>query len=300
MRVASPGTVTAFVTAAALAFGCGKAASVFLDLPERPEEETGTATGGRVPPSAEEAVPQGAGAMVAGEPRQAPAIERTLDPDSVVALLPKDAAGNVDWVAALSTGVIAPRTSLPGSPPAEVLTGFRFDFRYQGGFNAYFPHSAHVSWLSCDGCHLTIFPIRGDRPSMAAINDGEACGRCHGKVAFPASTCERCHSAMTLPEGRLKPELLGDIVFSRAAVSEEAGGFPAARFRHWVHRIRYRCMACHPGVFGLRAGETRITMADMENGASCGACHNGEASFALTECNRCHLPLSDEAQDTVP
>jgi c(7)-type cytochrome triheme protein len=35
---------------------------------------------------------------------------------------------------------------------------------------------------------------RGANPiSMVKIVNGEFCGRCHGRVAFPISNCARCH-----------------------------------------------------------------------------------------------------------
>lgn len=51
--------------------------------------------------------------------------------------------------------------------------------------------------------------------------------------------------------------------------------------------IKDNCKACHNAIFNLRA-KKRFTMADMEKGASCGACHNGKASFKLDECAKCH------------
>ncbi len=299
-RLTSPRLLAGFLVAATLVFGCGKAAAVFFDLPQESEEERAQREARRARASRDTAALRQLEAAFAQDTlRQPPAIEGTLDPDSVVALLPQDAAGNIDWVAALRDDVVRPRTALPGSPPVQPLTGFRFDFRYEGGFNASFPHSAHVQWLSCDGCHLEIFRYRGERPTMEAINNGEKCGRCHGKVAFPTSTCERCHQAMSMPEGRMQPELLGDIVFRRPDDTAAAGGFPPARFQHWVHRIRYRCMACHPGQFRLRSGEAPIKMSDMQGGRSCGACHDSRTAFGLTECNRCHVPVAAPGTDSV-
>lgn len=79
----------------------------------------------------------------------------------------------------------------------------------------------------------------------------------------------------------------GDVVFKR----EGGGGTPPAVFPHWVHRIWYRCYACHPGLFEMKAGEAKITMDAIQEGRACGTCHNGKVAWAVTfeTCNRCHV-----------
>ena len=50
--------------------------------------------------------------------------------------------------------------------------------------------------------------------------------------------------------------------------------------------IKNNCKACHKeGTNKLG----RFTMADMEQGKSCGACHNGKKAFELDNCEKCHL-----------
>jgi len=59
-----------------------------------------------------------------------------------------------------------------------------------------FPHKSHEVWHSCDNCHPNIFskkPNREKISSMRKIKNGEFCGRCHGKVAFPVKQCKLCH-----------------------------------------------------------------------------------------------------------
>ena len=230
-----------------------------------------------------------------------PPIERTLNLDSALALLPTDAAGQVDWGAAIRQTVIKPRRRLPGGDAPPDMTGFAFDFAYQGPapmFDAVFPHSGHVRWLRCENCHPTIFRYRNTPPTMAAINQGESCGQCHGKVAFPATSCWRCHVAMPAPEGPparpAKP--LGDLVLARRTDSTlTEGGLPRARFAHWVHRIRFDCATCHEELFPMRAGADTLTMDGMRGGKSCGRCHDGASAFGLLECNRCHVPAASGA-----
>lgn len=47
------------------------------------------------------------------------------------------------------------------------------------------------------------------------------------------------------------------------------------------------CRACHDVLFDLRK-KRHYSMAEMEKGKSCGACHNGKKAFPLTGCARCH------------
>lgn len=61
-------------------------------------------------------------------------------------------------------------------------------------------------------------------------------------------------------------------------------------FNHKDHlrqkSIKNNCKACH------KEGTNKLgshSMADMEKGKSCGACHNGQKAFALADCERCHV-----------
>ena len=60
--------------------------------------------------------------------------------------------------------------------------------------------------------------------------------------------------------------------------------------KHFLQEgIKNNCKACHNAIFNLRAKpRTRFTMADMEKGKSCGACHNGKRAFGLADCIKCH------------
>ncbi len=288
------GSALTVVLAALAGLTCGKASEVFFDLPQQPDEPT--------PASASAAVPIDAYApQETGPP---PTLETLDDPDSVLALLPRDAAGYVDWMAAIREGLIRPRRDLPGEPAGPNLSGFEFDFRFQGMvemFDAFFPHSAHVQWLDCKTCHPGIFPYRGIEITMAAINQGEYCGRCHAQVAFPASNCGRCHTQMQTGEGTGIASLGGDLRLNRAGAASDTtsvgvGGMARALFPHWVHRIRYRCSACHPRLFEARRGSSSVTMADLQSGKACGACHDGQSAFGVLQCNRCHVPVEADPE----
>lgn len=50
-----------------------------------------------------------------------------------------------------------------------------------------------------------------------------------------------------------------------------------------------KCSECHNALFTTRAHHFKVTMAEMQKGRSCGACHNGQRAFDVKEnCNRCH------------
>jgi c(7)-type cytochrome triheme protein len=80
----------------------------------------------------------------------------------------------------------------------------------------------------------------------------------------------------------------GDVVFKREG--GEAGTAPTV-FPHWVHRIRYKCYACHPEIFEMKAGANKVTMEAIRGGKFCGTCHNGKIAWGVTfeTCNRCHV-----------
>lgn len=248
-----------------------------------------------------------------------PEIEKTLNPDSVVAMLPRDNAGNIDWMEALRQEIIRPRDGIDGprTPPPGNFE-FEFDFYFPGPaemFDAYFPHSAHTEWMECAQCHPRIFRTRPVQIQMADVFAGKYCGECHGKVAYPVMTgCENCHTGLAQPPDRAQPELIGTIEMRRASeiiaerdsiAAAAAGtppepdsvasdsttaqtrsgprvtfdGLPKARFPHWVHRIRFRCKTCHMDIFEPKAGTNAVTMADIEAGEACGNCHNGDVAF---------------------
>jgi c(7)-type cytochrome triheme protein len=284
-----PVKVLAILLCLTVAASCSrKAMSLFFDVPESPPQAG---------PAAAERSTSTAEVLVFAQDTIRPPIESVQDPDSVRSLLPKDAAGGIDWVAALREDVVRPRGNLPGDPRRPDMSGFAFDFLYEGPapmFDASFPHSAHVEWLDCRTCHPAIFPYRDAEISMSSIGEGEHCGACHGPVAFPATNCQRCHAQMP---GSAEPDLLGDVRLARAGGG--AGPFPPALFPHWVHRIRYQCAACHPALFTAEAGADTISMAMIGEGQACGRCHDGTLAFGSTleSCNRCHVPVQAQPSE---
>ncbi len=294
------------VTVVAVALpACRQALGTVFDVPPpkpAPQGPAGTAAGSATTAAA--ALP----ALVPPADTVRPPIEAFLDPDSVRARLPRDHAGNIDWVRALRDSVIRPRQSLPGRlPPPTPGFQFAFDFWFPGPdttFDARFPHSVHTEWLACQQCHPRIFPYRNTPVKMADVFQGKFCGECHGKVAYPVLTgCERCHTRLSMPADRARPEFIGSVQLSRVktdsgnAAGVEVDQLPRATFPHWVHRLRYRCKVCHMDVFEPRAGSNSVTMRDISEGRACGLCHDGQTAFraGFGACDRCHLPATPTA-----
>lgn len=113
--------------------------------------------------------------------------------------LPKDRYGLIDWAKIVRGNLVNPRFSLDPNdeemPPMDldVLIPAKGDFVD----DVIYPHQMHTWWLKCEICHPKIFvPARGQNDmSMVGIVQGNWCGRCHGKVAFPLTDCKRCHSS---------------------------------------------------------------------------------------------------------
>jgi len=63
---------------------------------------------------------------------------------------------------------------------------------------------------------------------------------------------------------------------------------------HFDYLGRKVCTDCHHKIFYIQKDKNpEFSMADMEKGKSCGACHNGEKAFSVTDsCSSCH-PTKD-------
>ena len=67
---------------------------------------------------------------------------------------------------------------------------------------------------------------------------------------------------------------------------------PPVIYPHWLHQVFFQCKACHNESFNMTRNSSDITHVKMNEGAQCGACHNGKVSFDASidgECMRCHM-----------
>lgn len=125
------------------------------------------------------------------------AVRVLQDPADAMQGFPRDNSGVIDWVQVLEKGMVDPRAGLQ---EGDEMTTVDFDviFKNTGSMPfVRYPHRQHTEWLTCKNCHPKIFlPQKGGNPvTMATIMQGNYCGVCHGKVAFPPTkNCGRCHS----------------------------------------------------------------------------------------------------------
>ena len=302
MRSATAAAVLTLGLAVGFA-ACGSVVRVFLDLPERQPPQ---------PMALDSATAE---RLVGARPPELPppAIESIHDVDSVLALLPRDHAGAIDWVAADRNGTIRPRATRRDAPP-DSTSGFGYDFYIWDGDGpeAFFPHSTHSRWLACETCHGSIYRYRDRTRPSANPHGSESCGRCHGSIAFRIQDCERCHQQADLPPARQGPVRSSTIHFQRpdsaalaqrSAVSPGAKLYPPAFFPHFEHRLRYRCKACHEEPFALDGRSAVLTQEEAHGSGTCGSCHNGRDAFAagLGSCERCHAssPSAVAARDSI-
>ncbi len=76
----------------------------------------------------------------------------------------------------------------------------------------------------------------------------------------------------------------GDITF-------KAGKAGDVIFRHDSHGpdAGLTCTDCHDSLYITKEKDKRVTMAQMQKGKSCGACHNGKRTFDVkSDCRKCH------------
>lgn len=183
--------------------------SLFFDIPPPTAQEKAAEAAAKqaeAQAAAAQAAAQSGKPAVAEEEGERLEIETILDWERASEMLPRDDIDEVDWMAALREGVIKPRARITGQgdPQAKL---FKFDFYFAGPdpeSDAFFPHSSHTEWLTCESCHPAIFPYRdlglaGSEDygiTMDQVFEGEYCGKCHGTVAFVLDSCNRCHKEM--------------------------------------------------------------------------------------------------------
>ncbi|MFN3740314.1 MAG: cytochrome c3 family protein [Thermodesulfovibrionales bacterium] len=75
-------------------------------------------------------------------------------------------------------------------------------------------------------------------------------------------------------------------------VDYEGGGVGKVVFDGKTHADKgAKCNNCHPALFQMKKGAQKITMADINAGKFCGACHNGTKAFKAGDaanCVKCH------------
>lgn len=80
----------------------------------------------------------------------------------------------------------------------DIVLNSKSESMQKAGVNpVVFPHWFHRIRFKCKVCHEDIFILKkgANDINMAAIMNGEFCGKCHnGLVAWEPLYCDRCHS----------------------------------------------------------------------------------------------------------
>jgi c(7)-type cytochrome triheme protein len=137
-----------------------------------------------------------------------------------------------------------------------------------------FTHQVHVNQknISCDQCHSGLFDMEALKAekkknfNMESLYQGRYCGTCHnGKKAFASDTqCARCHLRVKELEKEGAAARPRAIPSYKTSVSLGAGE-TAVPFNHETHTESSRCTVCHPGLFKIKKGANRVTIADHAN-----------------------------------
>lgn len=166
-----------------------------VQAPAQAKEKDLSATPPLIAPPPVNSVPQFADPTQLPEPGP-PYNRDNSNGDVVLKSFPTDAVGAIDWVKAFKENMIKPHEALDLNKPPVPPFMFDIEIPAVGSMpNVIFPHFPHTFWLDCANCHPGIFMMKkgGNPISMVKIVNGEFCGRCHGRVAFPLANCTRCH-----------------------------------------------------------------------------------------------------------
>ena len=133
-----------------------------------------------------------------------PAPAEVPPPDHLRGLPTAEYGNRVDWVQALETGKILPKSDISGEAEPEVLDLDILMPVKASMDHVRFSHKIHTQWLTCDSCHAGLFEMEqgASQISKAKMIAGENCGVCHGRVSFPLEDCQRCHNVPRENAGR--------------------------------------------------------------------------------------------------
>ena len=105
-------------------------------------------------------------------------------------------------------------------------------------------------------------------------------------IVLSMAVCMSCFCLLLfLDNGFSEEEDGGVIIFSKPV--------KGVYFSHKEHE-GFSCDDCHEGIFALEAGTAEatgnFTMKLMEEGETCGACHDGDTAFSVKgSCTECHI-----------
>ena len=128
-------------------------------------------------------------------------MEIEVDFYDFVGNLPRARFGNrVDWVKAAEQELIEVQDAMEGissrREDSELPVSSVIDAKVPEMPDVVFSHVGHAVWTGCQLCHPQLFEEKNGATvfEMQDNFDGNYCGTCHGKVAFPTMNCRRCHA----------------------------------------------------------------------------------------------------------
>ncbi|MBI4537727.1 MAG: cytochrome c3 family protein [candidate division NC10 bacterium] len=155
--------------------------------------------------------------------------------------------------------------------------------------------------VGCGTCHATAAGLHGKKdhgvagcpachaPHLWSPEPRKTCLTCHAdkEQHNPGPPCAECHEFRAAagaadPKGARPP----------IAFPSDPGSPGKVTFDHALHLARgATCASCHPTVFAMKKGSAKLTMDDMGEGQTCGACHDGQKAFGVMDgdkCTACH------------
>jgi c(7)-type cytochrome triheme protein len=129
----------------------------------------------------------------------------------------------------------------------------------------------------CTACHV---------PHAWTPQPRETCLACHSDKADhnPGPGCAECHEFRAAGGAKISAKT-GPPAFVFLA---DPGSPGPVTFEHAKHIARgAKCADCHPKLFTMRKGSTKLTMDLMAEGKACGSCHNGRKAFATMDGDKC-------------
>ena len=76
---------------------------------------------------------------------------------------------------------------------------------------------------------------------------------------------------------------------SGKSITWEDGDQGVVKFEGREHAEKgYICESCHRSLFQKKKGAAKMTMALLNQGKFCGACHNGNIAFSTSNPKKCH------------
>jgi c(7)-type cytochrome triheme protein len=143
-------------------------------------------------------------------------------------------------------------------------------------------------------------------PVISSLKDsGLPCFKCHSFDRFSQEKaglfshekhkklgihCNTCHIIKEHKESNVNKDACNSC-HNLTTFSYSSAGMPAS-FSHQGHSKKFGCNECHPKLFLMKKGSTKLTMDEMYKGSSCGTCHNGKKAFASTDCAKCHSKMT--------